>query len=58
MPSKPKLGQNFLNDETAIQRIANALGDLSERTVVETIPAGVPRSKALADSIRKIGVIH
>jgi 16S rRNA (adenine1518-N6/adenine1519-N6)-dimethyltransferase len=35
---KPKLGQNFLIDEAAIHRIADALGDPSGRTVVEIGP--------------------
>jgi 16S rRNA (adenine1518-N6/adenine1519-N6)-dimethyltransferase len=35
MPSKPKLGQHFLNDPQAADRIATSLGDLSGRTVVE-----------------------
>ena len=35
---KPKLGQNFLVDEDARQRIAGALGDVSARTVVEIGP--------------------
>ncbi len=35
---KPKLGQNFLIDETATQRIADAIGDTSARTVVEIGP--------------------
>jgi 16S rRNA (adenine1518-N6/adenine1519-N6)-dimethyltransferase len=38
MPVKPKLGQNFLNDADAIQRIAASLGDLTGRTVVEVGP--------------------
>jgi len=38
MPSKPKLGQNFLNDPQAIDRIVAALGNLSSRTVVEIGP--------------------
>jgi len=38
MPDKPKLGQNFLNDSQAAQRIADSLGDLSGRTVVEIGP--------------------
>lgn len=38
MPSKPKLGQNFLVDLKAAQRITAALGDLSGRTVVEIGP--------------------
>jgi 16S rRNA (adenine1518-N6/adenine1519-N6)-dimethyltransferase len=35
---KPKLGQNFLIDENACVRIADALGDVSSRTVVEIGP--------------------
>jgi len=39
MPQKkPKLGQNFLTDESACYRIADALGDISTRTVVEIGP--------------------
>jgi 16S rRNA (adenine1518-N6/adenine1519-N6)-dimethyltransferase len=38
MPVKPKLGQNFLDDSHAVQRIVAALGDLSGRTVVEIGP--------------------
>ena len=34
----PKLGQNFLTDEAATLRIADALGDLTTRTVVEIGP--------------------
>jgi 16S rRNA (adenine1518-N6/adenine1519-N6)-dimethyltransferase len=35
---KPKLGQNFLVDENASRRIADALGDISQRTVIEIGP--------------------
>ncbi len=35
---KPKLGQNFLVDEEACRRIADAVGDATERTVVEIGP--------------------
>jgi 16S rRNA (adenine1518-N6/adenine1519-N6)-dimethyltransferase len=38
MAAKPKLGQNFLRDPQAIQRIVAALGDLSSCTVVEIGP--------------------
>ncbi len=38
MPAKPKLGQNFLIDAQAAQRIAAALGELAGRTVVEIGP--------------------
>jgi 16S rRNA (adenine1518-N6/adenine1519-N6)-dimethyltransferase len=48
MPSRPKLGQNFLNDTDAIQRIAASLGDLSGRTVVEIGPGAGAITGALA----------
>jgi len=48
MPTKPKLGQNFLNDTEAIQRIAASLGDLSGRTVVEIGPGAGAITGALA----------
>ncbi len=48
MPAKPKLGQNFLNDAQAIERIAAALGDLSGRTVVEIGPGAGAITGALA----------
>jgi len=35
---KPKLGQNFLHDRGAAQKIVDALGDVSQRTVVEIGP--------------------
>ncbi len=35
---KPKLGQNFLTDHSAAQRIVDALGDISDRTVIEVGP--------------------
>jgi 16S rRNA (adenine1518-N6/adenine1519-N6)-dimethyltransferase len=35
MPRKPKLGQNFLVDHGAMRRIVDALGDVSQRTVIE-----------------------
>src|ERR1035438_9349714 len=38
MPAKPKLGQNFLVDTEATQRIAASIGDLTGRTVVEIGP--------------------
>jgi 16S rRNA (adenine1518-N6/adenine1519-N6)-dimethyltransferase len=38
MPSKPKLGQNFLIDAQAAQRIVAALGDLTAHTVIEIGP--------------------
>ena len=48
MPNKPKLGQNFLNDAQAIDRIANSLGDVAGRTVVEIGPGAGAITGALA----------
>jgi 16S rRNA (adenine1518-N6/adenine1519-N6)-dimethyltransferase len=48
MPAKPKLGQNFLNDGQAVQRIAASLGDLSGRAVVEIGPGAGAITAALA----------
>ncbi len=48
MPVKPKLGQNFLIDSEAIQRIAASIGDLSGRTVVEIGPGRGAITAALA----------
>lgn len=48
MPTKPKLGQNFLQDAQAIQRIAAALGDCSGRTVVEIGPGKGAITRTLA----------
>jgi 16S rRNA (adenine1518-N6/adenine1519-N6)-dimethyltransferase len=48
MPAKPRLGQNFLVDAQAIDRIASSLGDLSRRTVVEIGPGAGAITAALA----------
>jgi 16S rRNA (adenine1518-N6/adenine1519-N6)-dimethyltransferase len=48
MPVKPKLGQNFLVDDEAIQRIAASIGDLTGRTVVEIGPGQGAITGALA----------
>jgi 16S rRNA (adenine1518-N6/adenine1519-N6)-dimethyltransferase len=48
MPAKPKLGQNFLVDSEAIQRIAASIGDLTGRTVVEIGPGRGAITGALA----------
>jgi 16S rRNA (adenine1518-N6/adenine1519-N6)-dimethyltransferase len=48
MPARPKLGQNFLDDTQAVERIAAALGDLSGRTVVEIGPGAGAITGALA----------
>src|SRR5947209_8381055 len=38
MKRKPKLGQNFLVDDRARHAIVDALGDVSQRTVIEIGP--------------------
>lgn len=48
MARKPKLGQNFLNDPQAVERIAGSLGDLSGRTVIEIGPGAGAITGALA----------
>jgi 16S rRNA (adenine1518-N6/adenine1519-N6)-dimethyltransferase len=48
MPAKPKLGQNFLVDDEAIQRIAASIGDLTGRTVIEIGPGRGAITAALA----------
>jgi len=50
MPVKPKLGQNFLVDSAAIQRIAASVGDLTGRTVVEVGPGRGAITSTLAAS--------
>jgi 16S rRNA (adenine1518-N6/adenine1519-N6)-dimethyltransferase len=54
MPSKPKLGQNFLRDSQAVERIAAALGDLSCRTVIEIGPGAGAITGALAARSRHV----
>ena len=48
MPAKSKLGQNFLRDLHAVERIVAALGDLTGRTVVEIGPGQGAITGALA----------
>ena len=54
MPRKPKLGQNFLIDDQARHRIADALGDLSTRTVVEIGPGHGAITDILAPRCRRL----
>jgi 16S rRNA (adenine1518-N6/adenine1519-N6)-dimethyltransferase len=57
MPAKPRLGQNFLIDAQAIDRIASSLGDLSGRTVVEIGPgSGAITSALIARAAQVIAV--
>jgi 16S rRNA (adenine1518-N6/adenine1519-N6)-dimethyltransferase len=55
---KPKLGQNFLIDENACQRIADAIGDASERTVVEIGPGHGAITELLAQRCQRLHCIE
>jgi 16S rRNA (adenine1518-N6/adenine1519-N6)-dimethyltransferase len=58
MPIKPKLGQNFLNDANAIERIVGALGDISGHTVIEIGPGGGALTGALAAKAGRLVAIE
>ena len=51
---KPKLGQNFLADHSAAKRIVDALGDLSNRTVIEIGPGRGMLTDFLVRRSRKV----
>jgi 16S rRNA (adenine1518-N6/adenine1519-N6)-dimethyltransferase len=54
---KPKLGQNFLIDEGAATKIVEALGDVSNRTVIEIGPGrGVLTDLLISRAKRVIGI--
>jgi 16S rRNA (adenine1518-N6/adenine1519-N6)-dimethyltransferase len=54
---KPKLGQNFLVDEGAAGKIVEALGDISNRTVIEIGPGrGVLTDLLISRARRVIGI--
>lgn len=55
---KPKLGQNFLNDAQAVERIAAAMGDLSGRTAIEIGPGAGAITGALAARAGKLIAIE
>jgi 16S rRNA (adenine1518-N6/adenine1519-N6)-dimethyltransferase len=58
MRAKPKLGQNFLNDEAAAQRIVAALGEISGHTVVEIGPGAGALTNPLAAKAKKLIAIE
>jgi 16S rRNA (adenine1518-N6/adenine1519-N6)-dimethyltransferase len=51
---KPKLGQNFLTDQSAAKRIVDALGDVSNRTVIEIGPGRGMLTDFLVRRARKV----
>ncbi len=54
---KPKLGQNFLTDIGVARRIVDALGDVSDRTVIEIGPGrGVLTDLLIVRARRVIGI--
>ncbi len=55
---KPRLGQNFLSDLTARQRIADALGDISAATVLEIGPGHGAITEILATRARRLIAIE
>ena len=55
---KPKLGQNFLVDDAARHAIANALGAVGDRTVIEIGPGHGAITSVLADRCRSLIAIE
>jgi 16S rRNA (adenine1518-N6/adenine1519-N6)-dimethyltransferase len=58
MPQRPKLGQNFLVSPTAQSAIADALGDLTHRTVVEIGPGRGAITTLLAPRARRLVLVE
>src|SRR5215469_15077220 len=58
MPQKAKLGQNFLADHSARSRIVEALGDISEKTVVEIGPGKAAITELLAQKARRLVAVE
>jgi 16S rRNA (adenine1518-N6/adenine1519-N6)-dimethyltransferase len=54
MPRKAQLGQNFLADLSARSRIVEALGDISQKTVVEIGPGKAAITELLAKKAQRL----
>jgi 16S rRNA (adenine1518-N6/adenine1519-N6)-dimethyltransferase len=55
---KPRLGQHFLADNSAAQRIVEALGDIEQRTVLEIGPGRGILTSRLARNARRLIAIE
>src|SRR5579862_1895284 len=55
---KPKIGQHFLTDISIAERIVDALGDVSQTTVVEIGPGGGALTQTLATRARRLIAIE
>ena len=55
---KPKLGQHFLRDESAARRIVDALGDISQQTVLEIGPGTGAITGTLVRRARRVIAIE
>jgi 16S rRNA (adenine1518-N6/adenine1519-N6)-dimethyltransferase len=55
---KPKLGQHFLTSESAVRRILEALGDISQRTVLEIGPGRGVLTTPLVKPARRLIAIE
>jgi 16S rRNA (adenine1518-N6/adenine1519-N6)-dimethyltransferase len=55
---KPKLGQHFLDDASAARRIVDALGDVSQGTVLEIGPGRGVLTSLLANRVRRLIAIE
>jgi 16S rRNA (adenine1518-N6/adenine1519-N6)-dimethyltransferase len=56
--AKPKLGQNFLADRSAAQKIVEALGDISQQTVLEIGPGRGALTDLLAKRAQRLIAIE
>ncbi|HEX6504161.1 MAG TPA: 16S rRNA (adenine(1518)-N(6)/adenine(1519)-N(6))-dimethyltransferase RsmA [Terriglobales bacterium] len=55
---KPKLGQHFLRDQSAAQKIVDALGDVSQKTVLEIGPGTGVLTRRLVARVRRVIAIE
>lgn len=55
---RPKLGQHFLADVHAVERIVDALGEVSDKTVVEIGPGRGALTSRLAERARRLIAIE